>query len=186
MPVPRRWAMRGNVLVGRRPSRGFEIFTVLMLFSLGACGTSEPPTGEPAPEQAVAEVSEAPKEEAAVPALVETPQPSQEEPEEPQAAAEGSYLKDTQWAAGKEGLLVLGLDGGLYEPYQSSVVEFVQRTLADVGDYTGPVTGVLDRATMEALQTFQQREGLAPSGVPTPRTREALRRARSPLEGGPT
>ena len=40
--------------------------------------------------------------------------------------------------------------------------------------YNGPINGVLDQDTMEALGKYQETNGLQVCGVPTPRTREAL------------
>lgn len=86
---------------------------------------------------------------------------------------QGDY-SDTVWAPGKEQKLMLGLDGGLYEPYRASVVRETQRELKREGFYDGPISGVVDEQTMKALGEFQRDNGLQASGVPTPLTREEL------------
>jgi hypothetical protein len=54
-------------------------------------------------------------------------------------------------------------------------VERVQHALAARGLYGGPVHGVLDRPTMEAIYAFQKAHfGLELSGVPSPRTRKMI------------
>jgi DNA repair exonuclease SbcCD ATPase subunit len=66
------------------------------------------------------------------------------------------------------------LDGGNYDAYRVSVVRDVQRALQERGYYPGPADGVLGKPTMEALARFQEEQGLAPSGVPSPMTRAKL------------
>lgn len=70
--------------------------------------------------------------------------------------------------------LVEGLDGGEYEAYKPSVIEKVQRALQEKELYEGEVDGRLDEATMQAIQSFQEQEGIQASGVPSPYTRQAL------------
>ena len=70
---------------------------------------------------------------------------------------------------------VTGLDGRWYPTYRPAVVRWVQEALKAANAYAGPVNGVLDGATMEALKEFQVKAGVHPSGVPTPLTRRALR-----------
>lgn len=70
--------------------------------------------------------------------------------------------------------LILGLDGGDYEPYLASVVERVQQRLRAEGLYAGEADGYYDVTTREAVGRFQEREGLAVSGVPSPMTRARL------------
>jgi len=70
--------------------------------------------------------------------------------------------------------LVKGLDGGLYLPYKPAVVRETQQALEQKGLYAGKIDGVLDAATMRATADFQRSNGLQASGMPTPRTREAL------------
>jgi len=79
------------------------------------------------------------------------------------------------WAKGYEGILIAGFDDGLYEPYGRVVIERVQRALRDRGLYSGPVNGVLDKPTMEALYAFQMATKiLQRCGIPTPFTRKLL------------
>jgi peptidoglycan hydrolase-like protein with peptidoglycan-binding domain len=70
--------------------------------------------------------------------------------------------------------LVRGLDDGDYENYYPSVVRKVQNALQSQGLYSGPISGVLDEATMNAIGEYQRAENLQVVGVPTPRTRKAL------------
>ena len=70
--------------------------------------------------------------------------------------------------------LIMGLDGGDYEPYAAATVIKVQEALTAVGLYTGEISGKLDDETMQAIAEFQKREGLGVTGIPTPRTREKL------------
>jgi len=70
--------------------------------------------------------------------------------------------------------LVKGLDGGHYLPYRASLVRETQQKLEHQGLYTGEANGVLNSETMRATAEFQKQQGLDPSGVPTPRTREKL------------
>lgn len=80
----------------------------------------------------------------------------------------------TVWATGYEGVIA-GLDGHLYEGYQPFTVEWTQEVLLERGLYAGPVNGVLDPPTMQAIYAFQDASlGLQRSGVPTPRTRLLL------------
>ena len=71
--------------------------------------------------------------------------------------------------------MIRGLDGGTYENYYPSVVKKVQMALQEQGLYDGPISGVLDEMTSNALGEFQKANKLHVSGVPTPRTRKALR-----------
>jgi len=70
--------------------------------------------------------------------------------------------------------LVKGIDGDSYLPYKTSIVRETQEALEHKGIYHGKVDGVLDADTMKATAELQKENGLAASGVPTPRTREAL------------
>lgn len=80
------------------------------------------------------------------------------------------------WAAGYEGQLIAGLDGSEYLPYSGRAVERVQDLLRTRGLYSGPVNGVLDPPTMNAIAQFQDATNtLGVSGIPTPRTRQMLR-----------
>jgi hypothetical protein len=82
----------------------------------------------------------------------------------------------TVWANGYEGELIAGLDGSEYIPYSDRAVEGVQDLLRTRGLYAGPVNGVLDPPTMQAIAEFQEAtQTLGVSGIPTPRTRQMLR-----------
>jgi len=74
----------------------------------------------------------------------------------------------------KEKVLITGLDGGQYEDYKAALVTRVQEALKKEGFYTGEVNSELDEATMNALAEYQKKNGLLPSGVPTPQTRKQL------------
>jgi murein L,D-transpeptidase YcbB/YkuD len=76
--------------------------------------------------------------------------------------------------APQERQMITGLDGKEYESYKTSVIEAVQAALQRVGVYSGAVNGVLDETTMQAIGEFQKQNGLHVSGVPSPKTREAL------------
>jgi len=81
---------------------------------------------------------------------------------------------ETVWAEGSDGLIA-GLDGKLYEAYLPVTIESTQEALLKRGLYAGPVNGVLDRPTMQAIYAFQDASyGLQRCGVPTPRTRRLL------------
>ena len=146
----------------------------LAAFLLGACGGAEQQTevAQPEPEPA-AEVTPQPPPEPSPPP---TPPPA---PEPEQQTAEASYWEDTNWAPGSEGNLVMGLNGGEYEPYKPSLIRDLQSFLFEQGFYEGPVTGVLDLETMKATARFQEERGIEQSGIPTPRTREAMQSASS-------
>lgn len=109
----------------------------------------------------------------------EPPPPPPPAPPEPETGV-GDYLGDTPWASGAEGKLMLGLDGGRYEPYQRAVVRSAQVALFRQELYEGLVTGVLDKQTMEAVAKLQGKHGIVntngkASGVLTPKTRKALK-----------
>jgi peptidoglycan hydrolase-like protein with peptidoglycan-binding domain len=70
--------------------------------------------------------------------------------------------------------MITGLDGKEYQPYKTSVIEAVQTALQGAGVYSGTVNGVLDETTMQAIGEFQKQHGIHVSGVPSPKTREAL------------
>jgi murein L,D-transpeptidase YcbB/YkuD len=74
----------------------------------------------------------------------------------------------------QERQMITGLDGKEYESYKMSVIEAVQAALQRAGVYSGTVNGVLDEATMQAIGEFQRQNGIHVSGVPSPKTREAL------------
>ena len=146
------------------------IFCLAVVFALGGCQPEpEPPTArrEPIPGPIV----RAP--------LSPLPPPKPPEPE----VGEAHYINDTPWAPGAEGKLMLGLDGGRYEPYRAHLVQNAQRTLFRQKLYDGPVTGVLDKRTMEAVGELQKQNGIKTSGVLTPRTREVLAKAQGDGSG---
>lgn len=72
------------------------------------------------------------------------------------------------------GGLIVGLDGGTYEPYKSTLVAKVQGALAKQGLYKGGVDGVFDKETMTAIGAFQKKHGLTVNGMPSPGTRRLL------------
>ena len=74
----------------------------------------------------------------------------------------------------QERQMITGLDGKEYELYKTSVIEAVQAALQREGVYSGAVNGVLDETTMQAIGEFQKQNGIHVSGVPSPKTREAL------------
>ncbi|MDX1439629.1 MAG: peptidoglycan-binding domain-containing protein [Rubricoccaceae bacterium] len=83
----------------------------------------------------------------------------------------GSML-DAQQGEG----LILGLDGERYEAgYLRVTIARTQVALRQRGLYLGPITGVLDPRTMQAVYEFQEASyGLLRCGIPTPRTRRLL------------
>lgn len=74
----------------------------------------------------------------------------------------------------KPSVLVRGLDGGTYEPYNPALVQKVQKALKAAGLYQGEENGLLDDGTMKAIGEFQEKNDLKVSGVPTPNTRKLL------------
>ena len=72
------------------------------------------------------------------------------------------------------GGLIVGLDGGTYQPYNPALIAKVQGALAKKGFYKGEVNGVFDKETMTALGAFQKQNGLTVSGMPSPGTRRLL------------
>jgi hypothetical protein len=93
-------------------------------------------------------------------------------PAEPELL-EGSGV--TAWADEFPGVLIAGLDGGLYVPYKQTTIERVQKALQRRGLYVGPVNGILDRPTMKSIYEFQQANvNLQRCGIPTPHTRDML------------
>ena len=88
---------------------------------------------------------------------------------------EGSGV--TVWAKEYIGKLIAGMDGGLYEPYHQVTIEATQQALKNRGLYLGPVNGVLDAPTMQAIYEFQRStNSVQICGIPTPRTRHVLER----------
>lgn len=71
--------------------------------------------------------------------------------------------------------IVPGMDGSLYEAYGTGAILLAQGALRQRGLYRGPLNGVLDRPTMQAIYEFQSASlGLDRTGVPSPRTRFVL------------
>ena len=78
------------------------------------------------------------------------------------------------WAEGFVGVIA-GLDGELYEAYLPVTIERIQEVLRARGLYAGPVNGILDAPTMQAILAFQEASyALERSGIPSPRTRRLL------------
>ena len=157
-----------------------QIVRWLMLSSVAAALLALGCQGPPEQVEKAEPMPAAEPEPAAEPAEKE---PTAEEPKEEsepegsaQAAPAGGGGLSTQnvWAPGKQGKLLLGLDGGLYEPYRVRVIEEVQKALKAQGLYAGAVHRYLNEETMKALGEFQKQNELKVSGVPTPRTRKAL------------
>lgn len=134
------------------------------LISAFGCSPNEPP-----PKTFSAEIPAEPP--AQLPAA-EAPRELKEAPEAPQPQR-GSGK--TVWAHEFEGELVQGLDGAVYEPYHAGAIERTQRALVERGLYRGPVNGILDAPTTQAIYDFQKANyNLQICGVPTPRTRILL------------
>ena len=72
------------------------------------------------------------------------------------------------------GGLIVGLDGGTYEPCKPTLIAKVKGALAKKGFYKGEINGVFDKETMTALGAFQKQSGLTVSGMPSPGTRRLL------------
>ena len=90
-------------------------------------------------------------------------------------AAQGQATGHPATAAQYERKLIRGLDGAWYEHYSRATIEATQRALRERGLYSGPISGILDPATMNAIYAFQKASyHLQMCGVPTPRTREVL------------
>jgi hypothetical protein len=90
-------------------------------------------------------------------------------------AAQGQASRPAATAVQHELKLIRGLDGAWYEHYSRATIEATQRALRERGLYSGPISGILDPATMNAIYAFQKASyHLQMCGVPTPRTREVL------------
>ena len=145
--------------------RTATLLATFTLLSLGGCLEAPEPVAEPVAEP---------------PAPVE-PEPEPEPPPEPEPEPEESPTTSTpgpiRWAGSKGNgwIMIRGLDDGTYENYYPSVVKDVQMALQDQGLYNGPISGMLDDMTVNALGEFQKATNLHVSGMPTPRTREALK-----------
>ena len=134
------------------------------LISAFGCSPNEPPpktSSAPSPAEPPAQLPAA-----------ETPREVKEAPELPQPQP---GTGKTVWAREFEGELVQGLDGAVYEPYHAGAIERTQRALTERGLYRGPVNGILDAPTAQAIYDFQKANyNLQICGVPTPRTRILL------------
>ncbi len=136
------------------------------------------------PPEQVEEAEPAPAAEPEPAAEAAETEPAAEEPKQEESEPEGSaqaapaggegLSARNAWAPGKKGKLLLGLDGGLYDPYRVRVIAEVQEARKAQGLYAGAVHRYLDEETMKALGEFQKQNELKVSGVPTPRTRKAL------------
>lgn len=71
--------------------------------------------------------------------------------------------------------LIKGLDEGEYERYPKATVQWVQKILKDGGLYKGEADGNWNQETMQAIAAFQKQRKLQVSGIPSPKTREALK-----------
>ena len=164
----------------------------VFMATLAACGGETPEPAEMAddPDEEAAqglagarEMPEPPAERTTSPAERTTsPDTGEVEQQQPQTAtrqtgSQGQAMEgsgEPVWAEGAPGQLIAGLNGENYDAYNSETIEAVQGALADQGMYSGPVNGILDRPTMDAIGRFQEMNNLTVSGVPSPRTRELL------------
>lgn len=148
--------------------RAIALIAIAMVSLLAAGGCEEAPPPEPPPEKKAAPPPPPPE-----PEPVKAPEP---EPPKPAVTPVGGALGTPKWVKprGNGWIMVEGADGGRYENYYPSVVKNVQTALETEGLYDGPISGVLDEATSNALAEYQKTHNLRASGVPTPRTREAL------------
>lgn len=95
-------------------------------------------------------------------------------------------------SVGRRALLALALAGAALaaegaaldpapQPLGAAERREAERRLADLGYWAGPVDGVWDEATRQALVAFQKIEGFRPNGYLTRVTFDALRVAAPPL-----
>ena len=149
--------------------RETQLVAAVIVSLLAAAGCQEAPEPEP-----VAEQEPAPPPP---PAPVEAPEPEPPPAPKPAAQPAEGALGTPRWVKpkGNGWIMIEGLDGGRYENYYPSVVKNVQTALQTEGLYGGPLSGVLDEATSNALAEYQKANNLRVSGVPTPRTREKLK-----------
>ena len=146
--------------------RTAALLATFTFLTFGGCQEAPEPVAEPV---------------VAPPAPVEPEPAPTEPPPEPAPDPAASEITRTpgpiRWAGSKGNgwIMIRGLDGGTYENYYPSVVKNVQMALQDQGLYDGPISGVLDETTLNALGEFQKANKLHVSGVPTPRTRKALK-----------
>ena len=146
---------------------GLVVVTMVSLMVVGAC--QDAPELEPVAEQKPAPRPAAPEPEPAKPEPPPAPKPAAEPVQGALGTPRWAGMKGNGW------IMIKGLDGGTYENYHPSVVKNVQTALQSEGLYDGPISGVLDEATSNALGDYQKANDLRVSGVPTPRTSEALK-----------
>jgi hypothetical protein len=98
----------------------------------------------------------------------------------PNFSASSSYTTNPRYtpgntAAGNTGNAYQeGQEGGAYAFVTHDQVARAQQELARAGDYTGPINGVLDPATSEALADWQSQHGLPATGGFNPPTMASL------------
>jgi hypothetical protein len=163
----------GAPLQYRFGARARALFLSAVLIAISACIA-----GERQQEQAPVQPSSVVPPERSLP-VPETPPESPRKSEEAQIQEATPELPgttgQTRWAQGFEGVLIQGLDGGLYDAYNATTIKHVQSVMKKRGLYAGPLNGVLDPPTMESIYTFQEANPyLLRCGVPTPRTRQLL------------
>ncbi|HAD74452.1 MAG TPA: hypothetical protein DCG16_01635 [Gemmatimonadetes bacterium] len=146
---------------------GLVVVTMVSLMVVGAC--QDAPELEPVAEEKPAPRPAAPEPEPAKPEPPPAPKPAAEPVQGALGTPRWAGMKGNGW------IMIKGLDGGTYENYHPSVVKNVQTALQSEGLYDGPISGVLDEATSNALGDYQKANDLRVSGVPTPRTSEALK-----------
>lgn len=136
----------------------------ISLIATGGCSSQEPHR-----EPAVAPPSSQPALAESRDETIKTNALSEPDPQLPEGSGE------TTWPKRFRGMLIVGVDGELYEPYDPTAIERVQLALKKRDLYAGPINGVLDASTMRAIYGFQQATfSLQLCGVPTPRTRWML------------
>ncbi len=69
---------------------------------------------------------------------------------------------------------------------ENSRVERLQRRLAELGYYDGKISGYFGKSTKEAVQLFQNKVGLKPTGVATVKTQQLLFASDAPIYVPPT
>ena len=146
---------------------GLVVVVMVSLMVMGGC--QDAPEPEPVAEQKPTPRPVAPEPEPAKPEPPPAPKPAAEPVLDAPGTPRWAGVKGNGW------IMIKGLDGGTYENYYPSVVKNVQTALQSQGLYDGPISGVLDEATSNALGEYQKANHLRVSGVPTPRTREALK-----------
>ncbi|NEQ44036.1 MAG: hypothetical protein F6K00_10950 [Leptolyngbya sp. SIOISBB] len=92
------------------------------------------------------------------------------------AIAQDSRISTTEWKMGAETVISQADDNTSNPSAQqpSAAIQALQSRLQDLAYYDGPVTGVFDDATREALAQFQQEQGLVSTGILDPLTQQRL------------